>query len=301
MRIDSIYGSRLFLSVLGVLMIILCTKSFSFSACAQETGLNFQKLEIRLINDQGEKFQPDQIKTLFKNSGVEFELKTIASYFQHKEGKLNYDQFLSNESIETAQEYIKDHKTDLDKAEQEYGVDKKVITAIMLVETRFGKYVGSDSVLGVLSTMAALEDPSIREWFWNQIPKENRISKEEYDIKAPQKAKWAYNELKAFIKYVQREELDPSLINGSYAGAMGLAQFMPSNILTLAKDGNQDGHIDLFNHEDAIASIANYLKYYGWKPGITREKAYAVVYNYNHSQYYVNTILNISEKLTKSK
>ena len=60
-------------------------------------------------------------------------------------------------------------------------------------------------------------------------------------MKAPKKAKWAYAELKAFIKYVEREGLDPSSINGSYAGAMGIAQFMPSNALTLAKDGNQDG------------------------------------------------------------
>ena len=278
-------------------MVILCISSFSLSACAQEAGLNFRSLEIRLINDHGEKYQPSQIRNLLENSGVEFEVKTVASYFQHKEAKLNYDQFLSPESIEKAQKYINDHKATLDKTEQEYGVDKNVITAIMLVETRLGKNVGSSSVLGVLSTMAALEDPDIRELFWNQIPKDNRISKEEYEIKAPQKAKWAYNELKAFIKYIEREGLDPYSIYGSYAGAMGLAQFMPSNILMLAKDGDQDGHINLFNHEDAIVSIANYLKHYGWKPGITQEDAYEVIYHYNHSKYYVDTILKISEKL----
>jgi membrane-bound lytic murein transglycosylase B len=78
---------------------------------------------------------------------------------------------------------------------------------------------------------------------------------------------------------------------------MGIAQFMPSNALTLAKDGNQDGHINLFHHEDAIFSIANYLKRYGWKPGLTQEEAYDVVYHYNHSKYYVNTILKIRDKL----
>jgi membrane-bound lytic murein transglycosylase B len=221
----------------------------------------------------------------------------VASYFQHKESKLNYDQFLSDESIEKARQYQVDHKSDLEKAENEYGVDKNVITAIMLVETRLGKNVGSSSIINVLATMAALEDPDIRELFWKQIPEKNRISKEEYDVKAPQKAKWAYSELKAFIKYTQREGLDPAEISGSYAGAMGIAQFMPSNALTLAKDGNQDGSINLFHHEDAIVSIANYLKRYGWEPGITPEQAYDVVYHYNHSKYYVTTILKIRDKL----
>ncbi len=263
----------------------------------KEPGLNFRSLEIQLINDKGEKFQPDQIKSLFENPAVGFEVKAVGAYFQHKEAKLNYDQFLSPESIENAQEYINDHKTDLKKAEDEYGVDREVITAILLVETRFGKNVGSTSVLGALSTMAALEDPKIRELFWKQIPKDNRISKEKYEIKAAQKAKLAYNELKAFIKYVQQEGLDPYSIPGSYAGAMGISQFMPSNILALAKGDDQNGHINLFHHEDAILSVANFLKHYGWKPGITRENAYEVVYNYNHSEYYVNTILKIVEKL----
>ena len=297
MKSDIKLCSRLLISMIRAMMIMICILSFSLPACAQEPDLNFRSLEIRLINDQGEKFQSDQIKKIFEDSDVEFEVKTVSSYFQHKESKLNYDQFLSEESIEKARQYQQDHKTDLEKAENEYGVDKNVITAIMLVETRLGKNVGSSCVINVLATMAALEDPDIRELFWKQIPEKNRISKEEYDAKAPQKAKWAYAELKAFIKYVEREGLDPSSIDGSYAGAMGIAQFMPSNALTLAKDGNQDGHINLFHHEDAIVSIANYLKRYGWKPGITPEQAYDVVYHYNHSKYYVNTILKIRDKL----
>lgn len=78
---------------------------------------------------------------------------------------------------------------------------------------------------------------------------------------------------------------------------MGLCQFMPSNILILAKDGDNDGRIDLFSHADAIMSIASYLKHYGWYPGIAGQEAYNVVYTYNHSSYYVNTILKIVELL----
>ena len=99
------------------------------------------------------------------------------------------------------------------------------------------------------------------------------------------------------MKYTNREEMDPASIPGSYAGAMGIPQFMPSNIRTLAKDGNNDGRIDLFNHADAISSVANYLKHYGWRPGIDDKKAYKVLLRYNYSKYYANTIIKISKLL----
>ena len=112
-----------------------------------------------------------------------------------------------------------------------------------------------------------------------------------------EKIKMAYKELKAFLKYTAKEKMDPIGINGSYAGAMGIAQFVPSNILAFAKDGDSDGHVDLFNHADAITSIANYLKHYGWHPGIGRKKAHKIIFLYNHSNYYVDTIFKISKLL----
>jgi membrane-bound lytic murein transglycosylase B len=84
---------------------------------------------------------------------------------------------------------------------------------------------------------------------------------------------WGYEELKALIRFSGREGLDPATIKGSYAGAMGIPQFMPSNALTLARDGSKDGKVDLFDHQDAIFSVANYLKHHGWKPGISRQRS----------------------------
>jgi peptidoglycan lytic transglycosylase B len=286
------------LSLMSITLLVISLLIASpATASSSEKNFTFKHLQKQLINDKQENFTKKQIHRLFNNPGVRFDIEGISSYFRHQEGKLNYDQFLSPKSIGKAKKYIWNNYADLLKAEIDYGVDRNVITAIMLVETRFGGYVGNRPVLGILSTMAALEDKTIREIFWKKIPKKNRISKKEYDKKAVKKAKWAYKELKAFIKYVHMEGFDPYTINGSYAGAMGICQFMPSNIAPLARDGNQDGSINLFHHEDAIVSIANYLKRYGWKPGISREEAAKVVYHYNHSKYYVNTILNVSEKL----
>jgi membrane-bound lytic murein transglycosylase B len=250
-----------------------------------------------LIKDKTTNFSAEQINRIYNNPGVFFDIKGVSSYFRHQEGKLNYDQFLSSKSIKKANGYMRAHHADLLKAEMDYGVDKEAITAIMLVETRFGAYVGNRPVISILSTMAVLEDKTIRDRFWNKIPTENRVTREEYEKKAIRKSKWAYKELIAFITYVEKEGMDPYTINGSYAGAMGLCQFMPSNIIILAEDGNKDGSVNLFHHEDAIASIANYLKHYGWKPGISREKAGKVVHHYNHSSYYVEIVLKIIDKL----
>jgi membrane-bound lytic murein transglycosylase B len=165
------------------------------------------------------------------------------------------------------------------------------------VETKFGRFVGSRSIINTLSTMASLTEAEPREYLWTQLPKERRFERNRYDQKADQKSQWAYKELKAFLTYTQQHQIDPVSIKGSYAGALGIAQFMPSNILAYGEDGNGDGRIDLFEDADAIHSIAGYLKHYGWKPGIDRKGAYKVVYHYNHSKYYVNAVLKITQLL----
>jgi membrane-bound lytic murein transglycosylase B len=189
------------------------------------------------------------------------------------------------------------HQGDLDKAQQAYGVDKTIITAIILVETRLGTYVGNRPILNTLSTMAAIAGKTERESLWNAISDSRRLTKIKFEQKANKKSEWAYKELKALLKFPTQESIDPSTITGSYAGAMGISQFMPSNALTLAKDGNKDGHVNLFTHADAIHSIANYLNHYGWEPSVTRQQAHKILYKYNHSNYYVDTLLKISDKL----
>ena len=189
------------------------------------------------------------------------------------------------------------HRAALENAEKTYGVNKEVITAIILVETRLGKDLGGPSTLNTLSTTASLSDPAVRDMFWGKILKSVRVTRQEYVEWAKKKSKWAYTELKAFLEYTDNAGKDPVGIYGSYAGAMGISQFMPSNIHMLGKDGNDDGQVDLFDHADAIASVANYLKHYGWHPGIDNKKAYKVLLRYNYSKYYANTILKITRQL----
>ena len=256
--------------------------------------MGFETLKQRLIQDG---FNKETLENLFNNPKVFFDPKGVSLFFVHQESSLNYDQFVSKGSIKNATKYMEIHKKELLQAQEIYGVDMAVITAIILVETRLGSYLGNRTVINTLSTMAAIAEKKDREILWNAISDSRKMTREKFEKKANTKSDWAYAELKAFLKYSHRENLDPVEITGSYAGAMGISQFMPSNALTLARDGNQDGKINLFDHADAIHSIANYLKHFGWEPSISRQQAHKILYKYNHSNYYVDTLLKISDRL----
>ena len=282
-----------FRGTIGVLSICFWMLSV-FPAISEDGTATFNTLQTRLAQ---EGFDPIMLKTLFQKPDVRFEPRTVSLFFMHSEARVNYDQFLSQESLQKARKYIQEHLSDLNAAEETLGVSKEVITAIMLVETRLGTYLGTSSILNTLSSLAAMKESSLREVVWNSIQEDRRPDRSAFEEKANAKSAWGYQELKAYLKYTGREKIDPTTIYGSYAGALGISQFMPSNILAYGRDGNQDGRIDLFNPSDAIMSIANYLKSFGWKPGISYEAAFDVVYHYNHSKVYVTTILKIADQL----
>ena len=281
----------LVISVLGFLVFILPLQTTVFG---ENSNRYFDFLQKMLVKDG---FDGERIKAIYSRQDVQFDIKTVSRFFAHREARLNYDQFASRKNIRNARQYMKRYKDNLERAETQYGVDKEIITAIILVETQLGTVMGSSSVLNALSTFAVLSDRNVREMAWQLISNPSNLTRKEFDKWSARKSKWAYDELKAFLKYTDREEMNPSEVYGSYAGAIGIAQFMPSNVMAYAQDGNQDGRIDLFDHADAISSIASYLKQFGWYPGIDRKKSYRVVYNYNHSKYYVNIIFKIADRL----
>ena len=275
-------------------MIILLVVSAPAVAGSAAPAAPFNDLRARLSADG---FTPDHLDRVYTNPEVTFDTRSVTLFFMHSESRLNYDQFTDKRNIRRARNYMQQHAAMLDEAEKRFGTDKEIITAIILVETKLGTYLGKSFVLNTLSTLAALEDPALRQFIWSQIPPDRRISRDKFEKRAQQKSQWAYKELKALLTYAQKEGLNVPSIRGSYAGAMGISQFMPSNALTLAKDGNQDGRVDLFDHADAIMSVANYLKHHGWYQGIEAQKAYKVILRYNYSKYYANTILKIAEIL----
>ncbi len=149
--------------------------------------------------------------------------------------------FMTESRINGGIEFWQQHAQDLARAEKEYGVPAEIIVAILGVETRYGGNVGGYRVIDALSTLA---------------------------FKYPPRSPFFRSELEAFLLLTREEKISVLSPMGSYAGAMGLGQFMPSSYREYAVDFDHDGHRDIWtNPTDAIGSIANYLKRHGWVVG----------------------------------
>ena len=147
---------------------------------------------------------------------------------------------LSDARVEQGVAYLKRHRKTFEEVEKKYGVPKEYIAAIIGVESAYGKNVGKYPVFDTLSTLAF---------------EKNRRNK------------FFEKELMKFLHLSQTEKFNPKNVYGSYAGAIGLVQFMPSNYEAYGVDFNKDGRITLQRPHDAIASVGNYLKQNGWRKG----------------------------------
>ena len=281
--------------LVGCLILVLIILVPAPATAAAPRRELFASLQQRLIRGG---FETQFVQRLYARPSVKFDANNISYLFTYRESRLNYDQFAALREIKKAKKYIRIHKPQLLAAEKRFGVPKEVVTAIILVETRLGKYTGRLSVFNSLSTLAALTDHPPRAVLWTEMTRKKRkLSRKKFELKASRKAGWAFGELKAFLTYAQQNGIDPAKLPGSISGAVGIAQFMPSNILVYGQDGNADGRIDLHDHDDAIASVANYLREFGWQRDISREKAAKVIWGYNHSRYYVNIVLKVADLL----
>lgn len=153
--------------------------------------------------------------------------------------------FLGDDRIAGGVDFVHQHRALLDRAEEEYGVPAHVVAAIIGVETRYGKNAGNDRVLDALATLG-------------------------FDY--PERARFFLRELEQFLILCHQDGVD-CRAKGSYAGAMGWPQFIPSSYRAYAVDFDDDGKRDLWNSPaDVIGSVANYLAEHGW----ARDEAVAV-------------------------
>jgi membrane-bound lytic murein transglycosylase B len=113
---------------------------------------------------------------------------------------------------------------------------------------------------------------------------------------AKRKAEWAYQELKCFLNIIRQEKIDPLEVYGSHAGAMGMAQFIPSSYLNYALRQKSLGDW-LLSREEAIFSVGNYLGSHGWKKSLSVQKKKQILWYYNRSEPYVETVLKVSQKI----
>lgn len=207
---------------------------------------------------------------------------------------LVYKNVITDENIAKCRAFIHEHALAFALAELRSGVPKEIAAALLFVETRLGSYLGSESALYTLASMASTRDPQdINGWF-DQLP-----GYEEHldwmQSLMPKRADWAYKELRALIRHGIASNADIVQMQGSIYGAVGICQFMPSNLIPYAVDGNGDGIVDLFTVADAVASLSNYLVKHGWKSGLPRAQQHKLLKRYNNADIYANTILTLAE------
>lgn len=192
-------------------------------------------------------------------------------------------------------EYIAAHRQAFELGEKRYGVPPAVACALLFVETRLGRVLGDvpENALFTLASMAVSRQPQdISSWL-DKLPGWQQ-HREWMDETMRKRSDWAYAETRALIRHMLEHNLGPERVPGSIYGAVGLCQFMPSNIPAYGADGNGDGRVDLFEVPDAVASLSNYLARHGWKPGLSPQRRAEVLMSYNHSRVYADTILALA-------
>ena len=161
--------------------------------------------------------------------------EVLIPYFEYK------TRFVNEDRTKMGREFAARNQHWLRKAEQDFGVEPNIIVALIGVETYYGRITGSRDVFTSLTTLA-------------------------FDY--PRRKTYFQSELEAYLLLSRENDWNIGGTKGSYSGAMGMVQFMPSNYRTLAIDYDKNGLIDLWGSDaDAIGSVANYLKHHGWQQG----------------------------------
>ena len=215
----------------------------ALSCAADNYGVNpaAQAVVDELVREEG--FDREQLQQVFAQAErQESILKAISRPAEKTKAWYEYRAIFLNEKRERqGLEFFAEHRETLERAERETGVPAQIIVAIIGVETYYGRNTGSYRVIDALSTLA-------------------------FDY--PRRSEFFTKELKNYLILTRDQGFDPLDLKGSYAGAKGNGQFMPSSYRSYAVDFDGDDVIDIWtNPVDAIGSVANYFKAHGWRAG----------------------------------
>ncbi len=182
--------------------------------------------------------------------------------------------FVKESRISSGAEFYKNNLKLITSVSEKYGVDPFIIVTIAGVESNYGVHHSQFSVFNAL---------------YSQI----------HDM--PRRSKWATKELAEFLKYCFSDQLDPQETGGSYAGAFGFGQFIPSSFTRYSVDFNQNGVREPYSWPDVLGSIANYLRLNGYLANSKNYgkdgDIYKSIYAYNHADNYVMAVLELTEKI----
>jgi len=227
--------------VLRVVFLLLVLIAPQALASGYEAHPQYAAFETKMTREHG--FEAAELRRLFAQA--ERKDSILEAIARPAERRLTWGEyralFLTSARISGGVAFWRANAADLARAAQRYGVPPEIIVAIIGVETRYGGNMGSYRVIDALSTLA-------------------------FDY--PPRAAFFASELEQYLVMTREQGFDPLALKGSYAGAMGLGQFIPSSFRSFAVDFDGDGHADIWSSRaDAVASVANYFNRNGWTNG----------------------------------
>jgi membrane-bound lytic murein transglycosylase B len=229
-----------------LLAVLTCVTAGAQPAAASAGGFDLERPEIAaFVNDvvSRDGLNRKAVRKLLKQATPQPKIieimnrpiEKVAPWWEYRE------HFLTEERIGEGASFWLDHKNSLEQISAQYQVPAEYLVAILGVETKYGRITGHYRALDALATLA-------------------------FDY--PPREKFFRGELEQFLLLTRENKLDPLTVTGSYAGALGVPQFMPSAYRRYSVDANTDKQRDLWGDwDDIIASVANYLHEYGWTPG----------------------------------
>lgn len=229
----------MFKKFISILLCLLISNIVYASNLAQ--GIDVEKFINEMVDEHH--FDKNELEQLFAQ--VEIKQSILDAMSRPAEKSKSWHEyrkiFLTKKRIKKGVKFWQENKELLDYAEQVYGVPVEIIVAIIGVETYYGQLQGSYRVMDALSTLA---------------------------FNYPKRSKFFRSELKHYLLMSQEQKFAPLEKKGSYAGAMGMGQFMPSSFQSYAVDFDGDGKKNIWtNNSDAIGSVANYFERHGWQQG----------------------------------
>ncbi len=283
-------------------IIVLCTAVLSLMLCP---GLS--PAASRLLSDTevvalveslaADGFERAFLEKIFKNPRVRYVPHPVRLLVIPPDFSANYERFRKKTDINRAHVFKAAQGAFLEKAETAFGVDADIIVAILLIETSLGSNLGRSPVLSVYASLL-LENSLHREAFAKTL--EGNPRRDHFLQRLDDKAAWARGELVALLRIQKSGSMDVCGLKGSYAGAFGIPQFLPTSYLAWAKSGEDGRNPDLFHLPHAIMSVANFLKEHGWKSNLTDDEKRAVIWHYNRSSFYVDTVFAVAAQLKDS-
>jgi membrane-bound lytic murein transglycosylase B len=234
-----------------------------------------------------------QLQKLLADPRARFREEILVRNSTFEETAEQYTHNLSPSAIERCVAFMRDQAGPIQAAAIREKVAPEVLVAILKVETNLGEWLGKESVLNVFWSLACGADPTVQQrLITKDVEKPAEMKK-----RMEKRAAWAKGQLLDLLFVARHGGEDPAGIMGSFAGAFGMPQFIPSSYRAYGRDGDGDGVIDLDALPDAATSIGYYLSENGWSNNADRAKKRKVILSYNHSIYYADCVLALADSI----